>query len=154
MQIDVFGDLRDWGRVLDDLEGLREQDRLSEHQAGLARLIRYRDNWRLQQEALRSIPDIDAPSPLLLEAALLVLTDPETLLENRVYAAEALSSMLATDGSSDHAVLDRDIAVEAIQAVLDRGCPPILQGVLQKSISIAQQNRAYTPPEDKETPRC
>ena len=39
MSTDVFGDLREWKRVLEHLEHLKNGGQLDDHQEGLARLL-------------------------------------------------------------------------------------------------------------------
>lgn len=45
MYSDIFGNLTDWGRVIEMLDRLKELKKLDRNQDGLTRVLRYRDNW-------------------------------------------------------------------------------------------------------------
>lgn len=52
MDSDIFGNLMDWGLVLDKLDDLKKSEKLHKHQADLIRILRYRNNWRLRETVL------------------------------------------------------------------------------------------------------
>ena len=93
MRRDDFGNLRDWGSVMDRLERLRDEAVLDEHQAGLARILRYRGNWRLREAALEAIQYVKEPSDELLARVLDIVADQGLYREVRVLAARALEGM-------------------------------------------------------------
>ena len=92
---DIFGDLREWGRVLDQIEQLRLAGRLDEHQEGLTRVLRYRYNERLREAALRVVPEIREPSKDLLDVLLQIVSDEYCALETRLLACEAVRHVIS-----------------------------------------------------------
>jgi len=92
---DPFGNLRDWGPVLQTLEELAHNGRLDECQDGLIRILRYPGNWRLREEALKHIPRIARPSRPLMQQVLHIVADDNIYFEVRILAARALASLIA-----------------------------------------------------------
>jgi hypothetical protein len=93
MKADVFGDLRDWGRVLSVLQLLEGKGRLDEVQEGLIRILNYRSNWRLREQALVSARRVVEPSGQLLQAVICVLRDESSYLDARILAAQTLACL-------------------------------------------------------------
>lgn len=95
MTPDPFGNLRDWGPVLETLEELAQSGRLDECQAGLVRILRYPGNWRLREEALKHIPGIARPDRPLMEQVLHLVADDNLYFEVRILAARAMVNLVA-----------------------------------------------------------
>ena len=131
MSVDVFGDLQEWGCVLNTLEDLKANGVLDDHQCGLARLVRYQDNWRVQQEALLAAMHVCQPAEPLVHAALKVLKDEEALLENRILAARVLGRLLGCARSNGSSGLDPEASAMMMRALLANGGPPILQRAIE-----------------------
>lgn len=134
MQRDDFGNLDEWGRAVSQLEQLRRDRRLDEHQDDLVRLLRYPDNWRLREAALESAREIKQPKESLVTAVLQILTNEDLYYEARVLAAEALANLLpaaraAQDGRKP-ALEQR--AIEQMHALLDAAHPPVLHQAVQR----------------------
>ena len=103
MSPDIFGNLREWGEVPNQLRQLAESKKLDEHQEGLIRILRYRDNWRLRELVLDVVKSLESPSDELLGALLDIMMDDGVYCEARVLAAHALSQlagMRQTEGAS------------------------------------------------------
>lgn len=128
MQDHDFGNLEEWGRVLAQLEQLRRDQLLDEHQDGLVRLLRYPDNWRLREAALEFVRNIKQPTEALVSAVLQILTNEELYYEVRVLAAEALVTLLPA--APNRALEQR--AVEQMHALLDATHPPVLHQAVQR----------------------
>ena len=94
MTPDPFGNLRDWGPVLETLEELAHNGRLDECQDGLVRILRYPGNWRLREEALKHIPRIARPGLPLINQVLHIVADDNLYFEVRILAARALVSLI------------------------------------------------------------
>ena len=94
MKQDPFGNLTDWGTVLDIFEELAEDGRLVECQPGLIRILRFKGNWRLREEVLKRVGEIRAPSEDLFRQVLTVLADDNVYYDARVIAGDALAAML------------------------------------------------------------
>lgn len=133
MPADIFGDLREWGQVLRVLDELRTSQALDSHQSGLARLIRCRTNWRLQEEALISAAQIRKPSPVLVEATLGLLKDNDEILESRILAAHALGSMLAASRALPESEVSVDDVMAKMRSLLSDGGPPVFHGAVRKA---------------------
>ena len=128
MQRDDFGNLEEWGRVLSLVEGLTRDGRLEAQQAGLVRLLRYPDNWRLREAALESCRTLREPTEPLVSAVLRIMMDEGLYHEVRVLAAEALAQLVpATRRSSlgRNRALEGQVA-EQMHALLDSPHPPVL----------------------------
>lgn len=95
MTPDPFGNLRDWGPVLETLEELAHNGRLDECQDGLVRILRYSGNWRLREEALKHLPRVARPDPPLIHQVLHIVADDNLYFEVRIMAARALVSLVA-----------------------------------------------------------
>lgn len=86
-------DLMDWGRVLDELEELRRLRLLNEHQGGLKRILRYRQNWRLRECALQCAKEITVPRDDLVEEICAIMCDEDSYTELRILATETLGEL-------------------------------------------------------------
>lgn len=125
MGSDIFGDLQDWGRVLETIERLRLQHELAAHQPGLARILRYRRNWQLTESVLRAAVEFDRRDDLLTAEVLHVLVDGESHLETRVLAARAVGALLRLPPPQG-STFDERRAVETVEDVARQPGPPVL----------------------------
>lgn len=134
MKPDVFGDLRDWGRVLSVLRLLEEKGKLDEVQEGLIRLINYRQNWQLREKALLSARRVKRPSDPLLLAVLEVSGDRTTYLDARIFASQTLAELapraLALSGNG---VALKGAIVCRLAALLETTEPPVLSDAIRKA---------------------
>lgn len=94
MTRDPFGNLTDWGTVLDRLEELAATRQLCECQPGLIRILRFKGNWRLREEVLKRVGEIQDPSKDLFHQVLRILSDDNVYYDARVMAGVALCPML------------------------------------------------------------
>lgn len=95
MTMDAFGDLREWGDVLAALERLKRERQLDDQQVGLARLLRYRQNWRLREAALDAATEIRQASDVLIAEVLNTVVSPDNDIRLRVIAAGVLPGLVA-----------------------------------------------------------
>lgn len=95
MPMDKFGDLRDWGPVMEQLGRLQEQGELGRHRRGLTRILRYRDNWQLREAALKCARNVENPTDELLESALAIMMDENIYHDARVLAAGTLAHLVS-----------------------------------------------------------
>ena len=131
--MDIFGDLRDWGRVLGLIEGTRKDDRLDEHQEGLARILRYLDNWRLREAVLECFQNVRSPSPELVSAVLAILLDQNVYCDARVLSASALGCL--ADRTGGGAGLDRNEILEKLRDVLNTPQVPVLNNAVKQALA-------------------
>ena len=94
MKVDLFGNLTDWSEVLDTIDKLAEDGKLSEYQPGLIRILRHKGNWRLREEVLKRAGEIKCPSNELINQVLEILDDDNTYYDVRILASNALIHML------------------------------------------------------------
>ena len=94
MEQDPFGNLMNWDAVLDILDELAENGGLNECQAGLIRILKYKGNWRLREEVLKQVGEIQGPSHHLILQVLSILDDDNTYYDARILAGDALVQML------------------------------------------------------------
>ena len=94
MKQDPFGNLTDWGPVLDTFEVLADNGRLAECQPGLIRILRFKGNWRLREEVLKRVGKIQTPSRELVLQVLAILSDDNTYYDARIIAGDALVQLL------------------------------------------------------------
>lgn len=101
MKQDPFGNLNDWGPVLEIFDKLAENGELSDCQPGLIRILRYKGNWRLREEVLRRVGEIASPSNELILQVLDILADDNIYYDARILAGEALTRLMkgVQDGS-------------------------------------------------------
>jgi hypothetical protein len=134
MQKDDFGNLAEWGRVLNQLAQLTRDGTIDEHQAGLVRLLHYQDNWRLREAALEAIRHVRRPGEPLVTAVLELMTDEHLYHELRVLAAEALASLVAAGravGAGRNRELEQAVLTQ-MHALLDAPHPPVLHQAVRR----------------------
>jgi hypothetical protein len=94
MKHDPFGNLREWGNVLDTFKRQADCGELSDCQDGLIRILRYKGNWRLREEVLNRVGEVQAPSAELVYQVLAVLDDDNIYYDARILAGNALIQLV------------------------------------------------------------
>jgi len=140
MATDIFGDLREWDRVLGLLEQLRERRLLDEHQQGLARIVRTGDNWRLRRWVLEHAVEVHQAGSVLVDALLGVLQNEEAALSDRVLAARGLGHLLLHRVPENTPGPQRPTA-ETLQDLLTRPAAPVLHDALDDSLTPPTKTR-------------
>ena len=102
MKQDPFGNLTDWGPVLDTFDELADSGRLAECQPGLIRILRFKGNWRLREEVLKRVGEIQTPSRELVLQVLAILADDNTYYDARIIAGDALVQLLKNGPADSH----------------------------------------------------
>jgi len=139
---DVFGDLREWARVLATLDDLRVEGELGDHQQGLARLVRYPGNWRLQEAALTCALEIDCSCDHLIADTVNALVCRDTPLRSRVMAAHAAGHLLSCYPGDDQSHFDPKRAYETLEHLAAQPQPPILADALAQALRRARPQAA------------
>ena len=141
MTDDPFGNLRDWGPVLDLLEDLASNGKLEACQRGLVRILRYKGNWRLREEVLKRIGGIAAPSSELVGQTLTVFADDNIYYDARILASNALIQLLNNSNGGLHKEF-----IPEIRKVLDKLSkvpqPPIYADAIKQLDSEISTQRA------------
>lgn len=137
MNSDVFGNLKEWDKVLEVLDSLKESTKLDEHQTGLARILRYRQNWRLLERVLGDAKEISQPSNEFLLEASRIMTDRNIHLNARMLALEALECLvprMPQDRKHDHN-LNPTLITRKMADMLKSPEPPIFHEAVTKSLN-------------------
>lgn len=143
MQSDIFGDLRDWGRALDQIAELRSSGKLDEHQEELARVLRYRDNWRLREAALEAAEDISSPSDEILSQVLAIMMDEGVYWQARVLAADTLSHLIKKHDNGPERALSLTEAkvIEKMNMILGSPQPPIFHESVRRFLRAIEETK-------------
>ena len=135
MKDDPFGNLRDWGPVLELLDELARNGQLEECQRGLVRILRYKGNWRLREEVLKRIGGISPPSNELVDQMLTIFADDNIYYDARILASNALIQLL----NNSHGSLHKEFIPE-LRKVLDKLSkvpqPPIYADAIKQLDSV------------------
>ena len=102
MKQDPFGNLIDWGQVLDTFDELADSGKLVECQPGLIRILRFKGNWRLREELLKRVGEIKTPSRELVLQVLAILADDNVYYDARIIAGDALVQLLKNGPVDSH----------------------------------------------------
>ena len=138
MQPDPFGNLKDWGPVLELICKLADTGKLSECQPGLTRILTYKDNWRLREETLKRLKAVENPGEAILDQVLRLIADENLYYEVRILGCEAMAELLKNLGNHFTAVTKAGLAeVLAIQLATPQ--PPIFYDALQKLHAVVHE---------------
>ena len=145
MQPDPFGNLREWGPVLEQVCQMADEGNLSQCQPGLIRILRYRDNWRLREEVLNRIGTIDSPDSELVLQVLNIIADEKLYYEVRILACETMLEMLKNPANVFNSELQTAIR-QTVDELLKTPHPPIFEPALKKvhSVSLERFSRHNT----------
>lgn len=105
MPHDPFGNLIDWGQALGTFDDLADNGRLAECQPGLIRILRFKGNWRLREEVLKRVGEIQTPSRELVLQVLATVADDNIYYDARIIANDALIQLLQNASADAHAEL-------------------------------------------------
>lgn len=126
MDKNIFGNLTDWGVVLDQIEALRKSRSLDAHQTELVRILRYRDNWKLREAVLECLKDLKRPNVDLANAVWDIMMDETVYYEQRILAADSLGHMCARQSDADSKVIG------GMRRLLDTPLPPFFHKALNQ----------------------
>jgi len=134
---DPFGNLRNWGPVLDLLDILDETGRMEECQPGLIRILRYRGNWRLREETLKRLGRIARPSRELIARVADIVADDDTYYEARILAGRTLTELArnARRASAGETDPDMEPVADVVRNLLGTPQPPIFDRALRQCLN-------------------
>jgi hypothetical protein len=124
---DNFGDLREWGRVLKEIELLGLAGQLDEHEEGLTRVLRYPYNWQLRQAALKAVSLLKRPSKDLFNVLIGIVKDDYGEMETRLLACNAVRDLIRKETG--------DLGSEAARRaneILRVPQPPVLRKAVER----------------------
>jgi hypothetical protein len=136
MTTNGFGDLREWGTVLDKIEKLRDTKSLDACQDELVRVLSFRENWRLTERVLEYAGAISQPKDELIGAICKIMCDDDACIDNRILAAAALGELMpkALKDTSNKNHSNNAHVVDVIQKLLDVPQAPIFHTALSKAL--------------------
>ena len=144
MEGDIFGNLRDWGRVLSLVEDIKKSKTLDTYQQGLVRILRYRDNWRLREIVLEYIKDLNNPSDELMLELITIMMDENIYYDARILAADAISELIpkCKENQEQKVTISRAIIIEKMKALLDSPQPPMFHEAINKTLEVIRNKQA------------
>lgn len=134
MKQDPFGNLTDWGIVMDTLEKRADNGRLAECQPGLVRILRFKGNWRLREEVLKRAREIQAPSKELILQILSTLADDNIYYDARIIAGYTLAELLRNGPADSHKELNMAVR-KVIEKLKSTPHPPFFNEALDRLYS-------------------
>jgi hypothetical protein len=134
MAQDPFGNLQDWKSALVLLEELSQSGRLAECQPGLVRLLNYKGNWRLREETLKRLQQIEEPTDELVGQVLSILADDNVYYEARILASSALAHLLKNGGVT----VGHDLYAKA-QRIIEKLCKMPQPSFFEKALKNCSQ---------------
>ena len=134
-----FGNLNDWGIILDQLEVLVKSGDLSHYQNELIRLLRFNQNWRLREAAIESLAAVDKPGAALFKEVFSLLMRSDLYYDVRILAADGLEKLtenVVKGETVDHDALKKVIKdiVHGMENLLASPEPPIFHNALRHSM--------------------
>jgi len=112
----VFGNLNDWGLVLEQLEQLSESRELGNYQDELIRLLRFDQNWRLREAAIESLPFVENPTLDIAREVTSLIKRKDLYYDVRILATEGLERLAPT--IVENKAFDKDILKQFIQKIV------------------------------------
>lgn len=116
MEKNIFGNLTDWGIVLEKLEKLSESGALGNYQDELIRLLRFDQNWRLREAAIESLPFVENPGLNLAREIISLIKRKDLYYDVRILATDGLEKL--TTIIINNRAFDKDILKQFVQAVI------------------------------------
>lgn len=139
MEKDIFGNLYDWGDVLEQIDKLRQSFSLDEHQPGLVRILRYRNNWKLRETVLDCIKELKRPVDSVTDVVFDIMMDDTVYYEQRILAADSLVHLCKKNAKA------RKKFVEGVGKLLDVPHPPAFYKALNRITKQIENNKtAYS----------
>lgn len=112
----VFGNLNDWGLVLEQLEKLAESRELGNYQDELIRLLRFDQNWRLREAAIESLPFVANPGLDIAREVTALITRKDLYYDVRILATQGLEKLVPT--IVKNRAFDNDILKQFIRKIV------------------------------------
>ena len=140
MSTDVFGDLREWNRVLEQLEHPTNVGRSDKRQYGLARLLEHRFNWRIRAKAVQCISLLSTPENRTLSLVLEIAVDEHTEFNLRTLAADSLCGLIRQRQKQGRWGGElKETAIERLIAAINPHHPVDFQRAVKRVIDCARE---------------
>ena len=141
MPHDVFANLSQKSEVLAKLEELTSHNCLDEHQVGLARILRFRQNHSLIQAVLEYATKIERASDILIAEALNVLVAQDLPISIKVLAANALGHLIYQRPTKTDSDFDLGRVMESMVHVVSKSESPALKKAVFKALGRARNRK-------------
>jgi hypothetical protein len=140
METNVFGNLMDWGQVLEKLDRLTGNRELDLHQEELIRLIRFNHNWRLREAAIEALAFVENPNIALAREVLGVIQRTDLYYDIRILATDGLektSARLAKNPVPDKEQVQAFFrsAQQDLNQLLGSPQPPIFHHAIKQCVT-------------------
>ncbi len=112
----IFGNLKDWGTVLDKLDKLSESKELGNCQDELIRLLRFDQNWRLREAAIEYLPFVENPDLNLAREVISLIKRKDIYYDVRILAADGLEKLTTT--IVNNRAFDKDILKQFVREII------------------------------------
>jgi hypothetical protein len=137
MENNVFGNLMDWGFVLEKLERLSRTNELGACQDELIRLLRFDHNWRLREAAIEALPFVENPGLDLAREVISLIKRRDLYYDIRILATDGLEKTahaLVKNPGLDTKELQTffTTAINDLNVLLSSPEPPIFYSALQQ----------------------
>lgn len=135
-----FGNLMDWGNVLEILEDFKKNDNLDAHQGELIRLFRFDQNWRLREAAIEALESVRKPGVELAKEVYALVGRKDLYYDVRILAVNGLSKLMEKIvGRSDLDVDEvngfMEQAVKGLEEYLETPEPPKFHDALDIALN-------------------
>ncbi len=128
-------DLRDWGRVLEELEELKRLRLLDDHQDGLRRILRYKENWQLRECALQCTKEVTTPRTELVKEVCSIMCDEDTYPELRMLAVDTIREFIRADADVVLLTYSRGATIlDRMNALVGIPMHPLLQRKIVRAL--------------------
>ncbi len=138
MHPDIFGALHRKNEVLAKLGELASRNCLDEHQIGLARILRFKQNPGLLQAALEYSAQIRKASDILIAEVLNTLVAQDLTISTRASAAGVLGHLICRRPSDEATDFDLDFVVESMEHVLQRTKSRVIKKALFEALELVR----------------
>ena len=142
MEKDPFGNLTDWGPVLDLLDELSEDGTISRCQPGLIRILRYKGNWRLREEVLKKVNRIENPCNELVLQLIRLLADDNLYYDARILAGNALVQLSQNVQNGFSIELNKEIQ-KVIEKLQHTPHPPFFEFAVERVHSNIMKHEVF-----------
>ena len=132
MDKDIFGNLTDWGTVLDQIEALKQSQSLDGYQSGLMRILRYKDNWKLRETVLSCLKELRHPGEAIMDEVWGIMMDETGYFDQRILAADCLSHLAGNHQLTNPTYLAK--AIDGMRKLLDSPLPPVFHKAIENAL--------------------
>jgi hypothetical protein len=138
MTQDPFGNLQEWGSVMERLAELKSSGCLAECQRGIIRVLRFKGNWRLREEALKQLGQITNPTEELIEEVSGIVLDETVYYELRILASKVLPRLIHNrqNVTGSRFSPKTESIIRSLRATMETIHPPVFHNALGQCLQL------------------